>query len=451
MKSRTPDPVRIADLPPEDGLSRLAVLVESATRAPSRDLPLVKWRIRSTLRRRTERRQRALRVALIGMLMFVAGGVVGAVVQPMVLARIHRQAQPAPERPRPIPSRPHRHASLPPLAPSAGPAESSDGEATELPSAAEPAGAGPSVGTAKAPPNVAAPVAGPADSRSRPRAAARLAASIPSFPSTPPAATPSAPWVGGPAGFAGTPVVAGTPLVAGTIVATEANALNTPPALPAFETALPPRPGNARPSLQPTGTAASQPAPWRRPSEPVTTNVAGAVALDEQSLLTKALRDLRVARDSEAALAVLDEHRVRFPRGVLAPEAARLRVEALWMAGRHEAALAELDREPSDALPDREERHVLRGELHAKAGHWRLALGEFEAVLLSHPAQQAGPAWTADPRLRDRLERALWGRASARGHLGDDTSARIDLRDYLRRFPRGRFAAEAIRLVGERP
>lgn len=179
--------------------------------------------------------------------------------------------------------------------------------------------------------------------------------------------------------------------------------------------------------------------------------MAAAVAPDEQALLTKALRSLRVARNSESTLALLDEHRIRFPRGVLAPEAARLRVEALWLAGRHEAALAELDRVPSDALPDREERHVLRGELYAKAGHWRLASGEFEAVLRSYPTEQAGPSWNADSRLRDRIERALWGRASARGHLGDDAGARIDLRDYLRRFPRGRFAAEAARLVGERP
>ena len=92
MKTRMADPVRIADLPPEHDLARLAVLFKSTTQTPFRELPLVKRRIHSTLRRRIERRRRALRVALVGMLMFIAG-VVGAVVQPMLIARIHPQAQ----------------------------------------------------------------------------------------------------------------------------------------------------------------------------------------------------------------------------------------------------------------------------------------------------------------------------------------------------------------------
>jgi hypothetical protein len=167
-------------------------------------------------------------------------------------------------------------------------------------------------------------------------------------------------------------------------------------------------------------------------------------------LLSKALQRLRIARDPNGALALLDQHRARFPVGVLTPEASRLRTEALLLAGRKDVALAELDRQPADALPGSDERRVLRGELRATAGRWRAALDDFDAVVRGFSANQVGAGTTADPKSREYFERALWGRASARSHLADQAGARADLLDYLRRFPGGRFAAEAARLLGER-
>jgi|GEM_PF-745151 len=483
MKRRAPDPVRIADLPPEHDLSRLAVLVESASQAPAWDLPLVQWRIRSTLRRRMEWRRRALRVALVGVLMFIAGGVVGAVVQPLLISRLHLQAQPSIEPARPLARGTGRRASLPRFAPSDAESESTpaSGEAAKSLTAAEPAVAvapqasaeplsaanrvawqataktarpGQSVAAPNVPPSAPTPVATVAAPKASPTTAAPFEASA-ILLGIPPAATPippvmaGTPVLGRSAAVAGTPVVAGTSIVAGTPVGTPQIALNTPPPPPLSEAQIPPS-GNARTSPVPPVTASSQPAASRRPTEPLTVNAPVAVLPDEQALLTKALRRLRVERDPESALAVLDEHRARFPGGVLAPEAARLRVEALWLTGRREAALAELDRDGSDVLPDRDERCVFRGELHARAGQWRLALTDFEAVLRSHPPDQVGADGTPARRLRECIERALWGRASARSHSGDAAGARADLREYLQRFPRGHFAAEAARLAGPR-
>jgi hypothetical protein len=160
-------------------------------------------------------------------------------------------------------------------------------------------------------------------------------------------------------------------------------------------------------------------------------------------LLARALQRLRIARDPSGALALLDQHAVRFPAGALAPEAARLRTEALLLTGRKDVVLAELDRQST--LPDSDERRVLRGELRATAGRWRAALADFDVVVRS---LRAGAA--AFPEARECFERALWGRASARSHLADEVGARADLLDYLARFPSGRFAAEATRLLGER-
>jgi len=140
----------------------------------------------------------------------------------------------------------------------------------------------------------------------------------------------------------------------------------------------------------------------------------------------------------------------RFPGGVLAPKAARLRTEALLLLGRKNAALDELDRPAADGMPSSDERRVLRGELRAAAGRRQEALEDFDAVVRGHSADEAGPGSIAASRSRERLERALWGRASARSHLGDNAGARDDLRECLRRFPHGRFAGEAGRLLDER-
>jgi tetratricopeptide (TPR) repeat protein len=170
---------------------------------------------------------------------------------------------------------------------------------------------------------------------------------------------------------------------------------------------------------------------------------------DEQALLKTALQRLRTAHDPVSALAALDDHRMRFPSGGLAPEAAMLRAEALLQIGRKGEALAELDRLSLGQMPNSDERYVVRGELRAAVGRWREALGDFDVVLRGHPGEKADIGATTDIKRRDRFERALWGRALARSRLGDDAGARADLQECLRRFPRGRFASEATRLLGE--
>ena len=91
----------------------------------------------------------------------------------------------------------------------------------------------------------------------------------------------------------------------------------------------------------------------------------------------------------------------------------------------------------------------MRAELHATAGRWQEALVDFDAVVRARLAHEPGAGTATSTKARERLERALWGRAAARSHLGDETGARADLRECLRRFPQGRFAAQAARLLGE--
>ncbi len=202
---------------------------------------------------------------------------------------------------------------------------------------------------------------------------------------------------------------------------------------PEIRPALPTQPGrSASPLLRPPSPA-SQAAP----------------PADEHALLTTALQRLRKAHDPVSALAALDDYRLRFPSGGLAPEAAMLRAEALLQIGRKGDALAELDRLSLGQMPNSDERYLLRGELRAAVGRWREALGDFDIVLRGHAGERADIGAATDTRLRDRFERALWGRALARSRLGDDAGARADLQECLRRFPRGRFASEATRLLGE--
>jgi TolA-binding protein len=176
---------------------------------------------------------------------------------------------------------------------------------------------------------------------------------------------------------------------------------------------------------------------------------ASAAPLGEHALIAAALYGLRTSHKAETALETLDEYRRRFPSGALAPEADRLRAEALLLLGRKATLRDELDRSMSRETPANDERVVLRGELRAATGRWQAALADFDAVVRAH-STGAGTA-ANDRRARERIERALWGRASARSHVGDDAGARADLREYLRRFPDGRFAAEVSRLLEEQP
>jgi tetratricopeptide (TPR) repeat protein len=125
-----------------------------------------------------------------------------------------------------------------------------------------------------------------------------------------------------------------------------------------------------------------------------------------------------------------------------------LRAEALLQIGRKGEALAELDQMSLGQMPNSDERYVVRGELRAAVGRWREALGDFDVVLRGHTGEEAEIGVVTDMKLLDRFERALWGRALVRSRLGDDAGARADLQACLRRFPHGRFASEAARLLG---
>jgi hypothetical protein len=155
----------------------------------------------------------------------------------------------------------------------------------------------------------------------------------------------------------------------------------------------------------------------------------------ETALLAEALTRLRQHRDPAGALAALDAYDARAPRGTLRREADGARVDALIMLGRDGDALAVLRTLALQPRGRDQELRVVRGEL-AAAQDCAGAVADFDRVLADGP-----PA-----RL---VERALHGRATCLARLGDSAAARRDLLEYLRRFPEGRFAAEARRLAGD--
>ena len=186
------------------------------------------------------------------------------------------------------------------------------------------------------------------------------------------------------------------------------------------------------PDLPPSPAATAVPAP------PSPTAV-------EQAMLGDVLKALRSQHNPRAALALLDEHGKRFPDTALAPEAAMFRAEALLNLGRKAEALSALDGLSLASMPNGDERLVLRGELRAAAGRWREARADFDSSIST--TASAGLAG----KTHDLMERALWGRASVRSHLGDETGARADLTLYLRSFPSGRFAAQTAALLRGSP
>jgi TolA-binding protein len=376
MRPCRQNPTRLADLAPENDPVGVAPLIQSARQAPDEPLSLVQWRIRNSLRRRSEWNRRGLRLALVGALVFLAGSVFGTIALPLLRSRLG-SAPPEPDETHPSAKAvQHSHRRVPVQAIPSAPADQP----------IVPAG----------PPVVPAPV-------------------VP----------PNAKSVAASDGSA-TAKVALAPVAA---VARASNVL----------------------ALRPSSTASGKRAPLAAPAslEPMPPVEASLPLPDEHSLLTTAVRRLRKAHDPASALAALDAYRTRFPGGVLAPEAAMLRAEALLQIGRKGDALAELDRLSLAQMPNSDEPHVLRGELRAAVGRWREALADFDVVLRGHAGESAEIGAPTDAKAHGRLERALWGRALARSRLGDDAGARADLRECLRRFPGGRFASEAARLLGE--
>jgi hypothetical protein len=179
-----------------------------------------------------------------------------------------------------------------------------------------------------------------------------------------------------------------------------------------------------------------------KPTEPLpppaeTPASAPQAKVTEAGLIAEALSDLRQGNDPRAALSTLDRYAQAFPHGVLETEAFRTRVEAVVQLGDLKTALALLEGQPAGADPLGPELLLTRAELRAAAGRFREALTDFNQVLDS----AAGPLATGGD------ERALYGRAMCLGHLAQDERARVDLLDYQRRFPNGRFAVEVQRLL----
>ena len=145
-----------------------------------------------------------------------------------------------------------------------------------------------------------------------------------------------------------------------------------------------------------------------------------------------ALTALRRDDDAPRALAILDRHDLRFPRGDLADEAALARVEALVKVKRSGDALALLEaRGPIRRGSSQRKLALTRAELRAGAGRCAAALDELDALLRGAPPADAV------------TERALWERAACRASGGQFDSARADLEAYLRLFPSGQFARSA--------
>ena len=199
----------------------------------------------------------------------------------------------------------------------------------------------------------------------------------------------------------------------------------------------PPAPAAPAPTAPAPATRDTAPTPTADPpaARPPTPAAPSALAV-ETAMLGEALARLRQEHDAKGVLAALDGYDARFPNGTLHHEAEIARVDALLLLGRDADALAVL--RPLALQPRGRdlELRVIRGELAAGAT-CQAAVDDFDRVLAA-----AAP--------RALAERALHGRAACRARLGDGAAARRDLEEYLRRFPDGRFAAEARRsLAGE--
>ena len=121
-----------------------------------------------------------------------------------------------------------------------------------------------------------------------------------------------------------------------------------------------------------------------------------------RSVLWSALAELRQARDPRGALAMLDEYRRPYPRGVLQPEALRARLEAVLAARRSQ----------DGARAARRPRHGVRGAPRRRAAaDARRAARERGPLRATRSATSIACSRPASSTLPPTPERALYGRA----------------------------------------
>jgi hypothetical protein len=201
----------------------------------------------------------------------------------------------------------------------------------------------------------------------------------------------------------------------------------------ALALAVPPPPPSARRApAEPAELPVGEVVPVADEAPPIVEAAPSALA-NETALLGVALARLRQQRDARGALAALDAYDARVPQGALRREADAARVDALLLLRRRDEALALLQTLALQTRGRDQELRVVRGELQAATSCER-AVADFDGVLAAAPP----------PAL---AERALHGRATCLARLGDTRGALRDLRDYLRLYPEGRYAAEARRIV----
>jgi hypothetical protein len=151
----------------------------------------------------------------------------------------------------------------------------------------------------------------------------------------------------------------------------------------------------------------------------------------------KLLRD-RLAQPA-AAVAAWRRYRAEHPAGVLRVEADVSIIETLARAGESAGALAEAN----DFLrnhPDSER----RGEIARVAGDLHRTRGEYKRAVAAYQLALGVPGGRS--RDRDHVEPAMFHRAECLVRLGDP-SGEEEARAYLRKWPAGRFRAEAERLL----
>ncbi len=143
-----------------------------------------------------------------------------------------------------------------------------------------------------------------------------------------------------------------------------------------------------------TGPKSSQPLGLNggETARPVTVGAAAPDTLAEEArLLSLALTQLRKGHDAPAAVQTLEEHRARFPAGLLAREVKVALAEALRAAGRTEALLtllAQLEAEGFSTYPRGAALQLLFAQVSAEQGLCAAALQLLDGL----PAEHASAA-----------------------------------------------------------